>query len=86
MTSTEVHKKRRLPKVLSILFGSSLVALAMATVSGTAQAGIDCYGCNMCKWSSVGFYCFDSSPGTECCKSDWHQGQNSCSTYGAWCS
>jgi hypothetical protein len=96
MTSTQWNKKSRLPQenkkrlvpmVLSILFGSSLVTLAMATVSRPAQAQ-GCSGCVMCKWSSVGFYCSSSSPGSECCYSEWNgpSGQNICFTYGNWCS
>jgi hypothetical protein len=81
------NKKRRLPMVLSILFGSSLVTLAMATVSGRAQAQ-GCSTCQMCKWSSVGMYCSSSSPGSECCYSEWNgpSGHNICFTYGTWCS
>jgi len=80
MTSMQESKKRRLPKVLSILFGSSIVSLAMAMVSGPVNAYNVCAGdggspddCFRCYYTNTGYgYCYDSygNVGNRCCYSD----------------
>jgi hypothetical protein len=92
MTSLQASKKRLLPKVLSILFGSSLVSLAMAMASGPANAVYFCpsdynpWGCYRC--SSPGG-CTDSAGNVgsrECCMSYSNGQVVSCATMGGWCS
>jgi hypothetical protein len=73
MSSMQANKKRRLPKVLSILFGSSLVSLAMAMSSGPANAYYTvCAGqnasfdaCFRCYYTNVGNQCCTSGEGAE---------------------
>ncbi len=90
MRSTKEGKKSRLPKVLSILFGSSLVALTMASLgSPPAEAETFCNGCYMCTYFGGGdVYCSSSSPGAPCCTQNYSPGSDtwSCSMFGGWCS
>jgi hypothetical protein len=91
---TPEKKKRRLPKVLSIAFGSSLVSLAMAMTGGTANAWDSCLeqwtNCQRCYYTNTGIaYCYDSGgPGQQCCASggDWDDEGTYCGAYGGWCS
>jgi hypothetical protein len=88
MTSMQENRTRRLPKMLSILFGSSLVALAMAATSRPASAWTSCDSCYSCKWSTAGFYCGSKTTvGADCCASEISpDGGLYCTVYGTWCS
>jgi hypothetical protein len=97
MSSMQANKKRRLPKVLSILFGSSLVSLAMAMSGGPAnayyqvcagpEAGFD--ACFRCYYTNTGFgYCYDSygNVGNQCCTSgEGAEGHGWCQAWSGHC-
>jgi hypothetical protein len=97
MTSMQASKKRLLPKVLSIFFGSSLVSLAMTMLSGPANAQTYCpsdhhpWGCYRCGISggSGALYCADSAGNVgskECCEYHSNGQVVGCTTMGGWCS
>ena len=93
MTSMQASKKRRLPRVLSVLFGSSLVSIAMAMVSGPAKADWcrndnEPSGCYRCYYTNTGIgYCYYSNGnvGTICCYADPTYDVG-CFHIGGWCS
>jgi hypothetical protein len=88
MISSREGRKSRLPKLFSILFGSSLAALAMAAMGGSA-AEADCY---ICRQSGNSSYCANpptGSSGSSGCKVVWspsHPQVNQCVVFGNECS